>query len=191
MSNVFWVGREENTGNVILWKIIILKAISMAILDFDRSNADKYWSVLPLPFRFFFFFFFFLLIKIFSEGWTPLAKIPGSAPGTDRRTDRSLKGTCILRGPNDKNAKEWCPPNPLTNDPVWNINPNGSEVHLQKTHVPHTFKQNNRASSYCSTHRTSEVLTYNTCMRLYLLVHCSSMQLFIIHELSFIFWCFK
>ena len=35
-------------------------------------------------FFFFFFFFFFCLSILFSEGWTPLTKIPGSASGKFR-----------------------------------------------------------------------------------------------------------
>ena len=38
MSNKFWVGRKHREG--LLWKIIILKAIPMAKLDFDRNTAE-------------------------------------------------------------------------------------------------------------------------------------------------------
>ena len=68
-------------------KIIIFKAISMAKVDFDHTNAEQILKRLPSPpFVGFlsFFFFFFLLINFFSEGWNPpppLTKIPGSAPG--------------------------------------------------------------------------------------------------------------
>ena len=50
-------------------------AISTVLLQ------NKYWSALPLPFVVFFF-----LIKFFSEDWTPLTKIPGSAPEAAGRT---------------------------------------------------------------------------------------------------------
>ena len=33
-------GWEENTGGIIIWISFILKAISMAKLDFNRTNAE-------------------------------------------------------------------------------------------------------------------------------------------------------
>ena len=64
-------------------RVIVWKAVTMAKIDFDHTNA-KINTEVPSRYHFClfggFFFFFFLLVKIFRKFGPLLTKIPGSAP---------------------------------------------------------------------------------------------------------------